>query len=369
MVDAKHISSVTADTRRPNVKAMKKYILDGIELITGARSPDFLWDADEKNVRQNRIKKRKTIRNSKPVKQSSRKVLLQTIPILPNIHEPVPATSPKPIVIADDTCTFDSMFFLFAALYIDNAKIAKRIKDSDKMFDEFVVAALSTSKMSKRVDKRGKALSKMFRERVVPQGFNVDGMSLIMPLAEMVEVLTKHSDMIYSANEYSVCKKCNNKIKDRTHLYLPLDNMSNWQYFIKNLQACVDKIDWTFDHVRKNCKCGMQMELKIKFNSIVLINLWPQYPYPYNDPVVYPYPMDKNQITKQIQLDGKKYDFRGAIEARGPHAVAHVIRNNGQWETYDDLVPTIAETPIAFTSNLYVYGKIRYFYRNVRALI
>lgn len=47
--------------------------------------------------------------------------------------------------------------------------------------------------------------------------------------------------------------------------------------------------------------------------------------------------MEKELISKDIDLNGTLYGLRAAIEYNSSYFKAHIIRNNKEWQTYDDL--------------------------------
>lgn len=337
---------------RSKTHAIKQYILNGINALVSNRNPHFYWGPDEKTKRKDKVN------GINSVQQSGNQLIPANIPILPNLKKLVPYPIPKPIIIAERTCSFDSIYQIFAALYKDNKEIAKRIDASKQPFDEFIKDSFSAKKLHETVQKRNELFRKMFHKRVKPiRGIsNVETMYMGMTSTEMLNALNKQSNFFYSAKEFAVCKKCKIKNEIKTHVTLPTFNY-DWKLFVQNMQLCIEDYEWTMDECLCE-KCKNKMELNVEYDSVILIDIEGQYPDYRNM-----YIIDEKEIPRTLEFKGKVYEFRGAVGYELDHGLAHVKRNNGHWQSYDGCKSTnVINTPSSFMSYLYVYGKFSYIF-------
>lgn len=362
MVKHANISDVVEDGRHPNYSKIKRYIMLGVKELTGKRITNFTFRTSKQNVTTSQ-QNISTVQVSAP--QSD-------IPILPQYSysdiNPV-VGSPVPIIIVIGPCGFDVIFTILATIYKDVEEVRNRVNQSNKSYDKLIKIAF-TKPMADAIAQRGKIFSEMFPSELVPKGPNVQEIISGKHIPVLIEKINKLSDIVYSAKEYAHCKRCNNTRIKKIHNFLPLKmyylNPNGHLDVIKNMQKHVDDMNWQFYEI---CQiCGQQMEMDIEYNSVVFIDMAVQFHYKGPRHSDYQYPVNKDEITKQIRLKGRQnrlYHLRGAIELRlinMNHVVANVIRNDKRWEMYDDLEDTVQVPLEEFTSIAYVYGGLDFFF-------
>lgn len=168
-----------------------------------------------------------------------------------------------------------------------------------------------------------------------------------MTLNEMFDVVAGNSDILYSVKTKIKCD-CNTIVGEKVSNYLPMNFKGDWQKIIGNLQAYIseekDTLDLCYD-------CFANKHIQIEYNDVVVIQIERAYP----DARIYK--IDLNKIT--IVLNGNIYVFRAAIEHSTSHFIAHILRADSTWESYDDMKnKKFFKTPNSFYS-------VQYFYVNI----
>lgn len=301
----------------------------------------------------NDYNRRNPVQSTRSIERSSGNGPPASIPILPNREKGVlPHSSPRPIVIMQNSCTFDSFCEVCFALYKDNREVARIIdQNKNRSIEEFILDALTSTSITETVDKRAKLWRRIYSPSWSNIGQNVKLIDLFMTPQRLFGIITKYSNIVYSAKEYSVCHRCNARNEEKVHIYLPLNNGIDQAYFASNLQTCIDQINWTANY--RICeRCQRQITLDIKYNAFVLVDMSVGF---FNE---YPKPLVRKTIQKNIMLGGRQYELRAAIQDQRGHVLPHILRNNGQWIGYDGAhYDDPIETPDEFASNFFIYGK------------
>lgn len=173
---------------------------------------------------------------------------------------------------------------------------------------------------------------------------------------EMYTALITNSDVMYSMKEYKECKSCNRNLDHKIHKYVAMSFKNHWSHVIQNLQQYVSDNNQCVQN--ENCEsCSAPLETILVFNEVVIIAI--ENAYPTDDC----FQFEREKITKSIVLNNKKYQFRAAVEHKSAHFIAHIMRNNKLWETYDGIRSAkIQRTPNSFFSVLYFYGELLFSY-------
>lgn len=291
------------------------------------------------------------IESKKPVKPNrSRHSILEAakpfsahIPILPNGNTTV-GNKKKPTVICRNTCTFDALYQTYAAFYKDIPKFANIIENSELEFDVLVKSSFNVEKEEEIIELRNDLICSTFPEKIVFGPENTRTIDAYMCMNEMFHTLQSKSTILYSMK--IICEDCSSEIDVRR--YIPTRFRGNWQYTIKNLDRYLDHEVYAYNNVCENCSSSRS---KIEFNEVVVIEIENAYP----DESIHP--IEKDEISKVIILDRIKYGFRAAIQFTNKHFIAHILRGNNKWETYDGLNNAkVQRTPKSFHSILYFYG-------------
>lgn len=121
----------------------------------------------------------------------------------------------------------------------------------------------------------------------------------------------------------------------------------DWASVIANIQSYI-----LFDEKTRNVcsECCKNLKVETKYNDVVLIHTENAYP---DDKM---YPMRKEKCCKAIVLNEEEYQLQAAIEYTSAHFIAHILRNNKKWESYDGVHSArVQQTPAAFHSVVLFY--------------
>lgn len=275
------------------------------------------------------------------------KPFTSSIPILPNGSTTI-GNNNKNTIICRNTCSFDVFFQIYAAFYKDIPQIAAAIDDSQYTFDKFIRESFNLQKMSDLVALRNKALFKLFPNKKTDGEKNTITIDIFMSVNEMLTSLHEQSHVLYSVTTTKTCKKCDYE-SQTTAKYLPTKMQGAWANVIANLQKYI-----LFDEKTRNVcsECCTKMEVKTEYNDVVVIHTENAYP---DDKM---YRMRKEKICKVIILHEEEFQLRAAIEYTSAHFIAHILRNNQKWGSYDGVRSAkVQQTPATFHSVVLFYVK------------
>lgn len=273
------------------------------------------------------------------------------LPILPN-GSTTHGNRKKKTIICHNTCSFDAVYQVYAAIYKDSKSIENCINESDCVFDVFIKKSFTKKTLEEVVEERAHLLCSLLEEKVVHCQENTITLDAYMCFNEMMKKLETISKVIYSMEEIKHCKTCNLNIDVKKHTYVPRKFKGDWRIILPNLQKYIYEMNESTDQVCETCFSLLDRETH--FAEHVIIDIESCYP---DDKI---HPFKKDDVSKSITLKNQTYDFKAAVEYKPGHFIAHILRNNNIYETYDGLRSSrIQRTPSEFYSVAFFYGKIR----------
>ncbi|KAJ6639372.1 NOF-FB transposable element, partial [Pseudolycoriella hygida] len=222
------------------------------------------------------------------------------IPILKNGHRTI-GTKTKIGILSTRTCAFDSTFQIFAACYIDKPSFAKKIESDDGELSTLLKNLFTNDEV---YDLRNKILVSMVPEKVIKFGTNVNAIDCEISVHSFFMKLAEKHSWCNSFDEYKKCHTCHfvsSKIQ---------------KAFIPTNLGIIDLTDIA------SC-----LKINTRLASAAL-------PRPEN---AENFIVKLSVISSEIVLGKQSFVLKGVIEYKSGHFVAHIQRNDGKWETYDDL--------------------------------
>lgn len=220
--------------------------------------------------------------------------------------------------LTQNTCAFDTIFQLYAAAYMDSPKFKKYAdKDTTSDFIELVKSFCDWGRMEEVQDGRETILYSIFEEKVKIR-------RRILELDCYMSVI----DMFIGITEEKRCPSCvNYSCLKKTSLPLNCINL-NIADFAKSIHFKPES-----KHCKK-CQVNMNIEIQRIFSPVVIIDL---------DGMQEP-KIPIAEIQKLMIINEESFRLSGLIEATGNHFIAHALRPDGCWHTYDGLRPTSTKT-------------------------
>lgn len=296
-------------------------------------------------------KPRKSNRNVNSILEKA-KPFSSNLPFLPN-GGTTKGNQSIETIISEETCPFDSIYQVYAAFYKDIKVIQEDIDQSECLFDEFIKKSFFAKKDSELIEARNHLLRAMFPEKVNRGRKNMTTLNIFMGINEMFDTLNSNSEVLCSVKSRDKCLSCDFIGNEKFHMYVPMKFKGDWKNIVQNLQSYVDTDVLTIGDENLCPKCESELDMQILLNNILVIHIELAYP----NTLIHKVEMSK--ISGEITIHDKQYEFRAAIEYGAKHFVAHVKRNNGVWQTYNDLKsPHTQKPPKSFYSVLYFYVKL-----------
>lgn len=272
------------------------------------------------------IKPKSTTRRCKtsilePIKDSSTLRVLMNA----NLCKKKKVNSPR---LTHNTCSFDTIFQLYAACYSDSSKFKEFAdKDTSSEFIKIVKSFCNCERMEVIVKERETLLYSAFDKQVKIQRKFLE-LACYMSDIDMFIGLCAKNPVLYSMTEKKRCRSCSNhSCTMKTSLPLSCVNLN-----ISSLTTSIHFKDQS--KPCEKCDVGMNMEIQRTLNPAVIIDL---------DGM-----QNQNisiaKIQQRLILQGEIFQLRGLIETTGNHFIAHALRNDGCWHTFDNIHPTAAKT-------------------------
>lgn len=222
---------------------------------------------------------------------------------------------------------FDSIFQLYAACYLDSHKFKQYADNNKSDFITLVKRFCNWETMDIAVDERATLLHSTF-DKIVKIQRKILQLDCYMSVIDMFIGLCSKNPVLYSMTEEKRCPSCSNHYRTmKTSLplrcaNLDIGNLSKSIHFKDQSKPC------------EKCNVGMNLENERTLNPVVIVDL---------DGTQNP-EISIAQMQQFLILHGKKFQLRGLIESTGDHFIAHALRADGLWHTYDDLRPASAKT-------------------------
>lgn len=224
--------------------------------------------------------------------------------------------------LTHNTCSFDSIFHLYAACYLDLSKFKEYAdKNSTSEFINLMKSFCDWEQIEAIFNQREILLHSTFHKKVIIRRKILE--LCYMSVIDMFIELCGKNNVLYSMAEEKRCPSCSNYSRTMK-TSLPLScvnfNIGNFNHSIrlKSQSKHCDK-----------CNVGMNMEIQRTLSPVVIVDLDGMQNS--NVPI--------GKIQQCLVLDGKKYRLYGLIKITGNHFIAHALRSDGLWHTYDDLHP------------------------------
>lgn len=245
------------------------------------------------------------------------------------------------------TCAFDTIFQIFAACFCDVESFAEKVRHDTSEFSK-LLQNIFVPKHDILKD-RTKLLLKLFPEKSIEFRRNVTAFDCQMSINEMFMKLALEHPILQSSSTLKKCTSCS-YVSENAGKSFVSTNLNSI-----NLMDLKDSI--IIKETASICPiCHSTLSMCSTFNDVLTFDI--------------EILNEQNQLVHQILLDfickelvvgGKLYILRGVVEyeAQLVHFKAHIKRNSGLWETYDDLYPAKpTKPPKIVTPVLLIYGSL-----------
>lgn len=259
------------------------------------------------------------------------KPLSRFIPILKNGHRTI-GTKKNTGIVTTQTCPFDSIFQMFAACYADLTSFASKVDQDDSMFSTLIKNLFSESEV---YNLRNELLLNLFPEKAISFECKLKAIDCETSVHHLLTKLVSKYPLLQSSEIWRECDTCTfrSEIISRTFVPLQLNiNLRDIQKFIK------------FNDSKKKCQncCGMT-KFSRRVNDVIVFDTEPTN---YNNIIRESYMIGLEDLPTTVIVDGRRFILKGTVEYTNRHFVAHVRRNDGEWQTYDDInYAKIRKTP------------------------
>lgn len=226
-------------------------------------------------------------------------------------------------VITCNTCTFDSLFQLYAACYFDSKSFKELAdKNTSSGFIRLLVEFCKLDKIEVILAQRQQLLHTVFHDRVETIR-NIRKLDCHMSFIDMFIALAEQNNILYSVTETRDCPNClRHDYITRTSLPISTENL-DVRHIDRSLRLRDRKI------FCGTCQAASEMHIVRSFSPIIILDL---------DGVTPP-GRPINEIQPLLNVQGDKYKICGVIDSLHYHFIAHALRCNGEWQTYDDIHP------------------------------
>lgn len=266
------------------------------------------------------------------------------LPVLKNANTWRARKTNQP-VITSNTCPFDTLFQLYAACYFDSKSFRELAdRNTSSGFIRLLVEFCKLGNIEVILEQRQQLLLAVFHDRVETIR-NIRKLDCLMSVMDMFIALVEQNNILYSLTE---TRDCPNRLRH--------DYITRTTFPISTRNLDVRHIDRSF-RLKNNtincgtCRAGSERHIVRSFSPIIILDL---------DGVTSP-GVKIHEIQPLLNVQGDEYKICGVIESLHYHFIAHVLRCNGEWQTYDDIHPNsrknISSTYIPNRPVLLMYSK------------
>lgn len=246
-------------------------------------------------------------------------------------------TSGKRPIQTINTCGYDSLYTIFAALYADLEEVKKQVDEliPDVPFCEMVSSMFTdekkTAKFSSLLRKRSSMLHALY-EGTEHVSYFENGLISIDCETNVNYLMQKLLPAdLYSYSRHSQCDRCNDTINsNRCFIDINMDLLE--QQTIKKLNNCL--LD-TLCNENKKCNCGGTKIFDMSFGHVIAIDISLKDRIP---------EMTLDEIPQCLNILGVIFNIFACVQYIGNdeigtqgHYVSHIYRRNSRWHLYDDL--------------------------------
>lgn len=335
-------------------------------MITSLNRSQSESDIDEM-IRKEKSEHWKTLKGSPPLLRRSRLSILnphnidyryQNIRLLRNgwTTKVRKAGAGKSIIVTD-TCAMDSIFAIYCAAYLDNNVTKDEVNNSNSENEfSFFIKSFFTSNGKPKVhyNNRTKLLQKIFTKEAYSNQITEDEHTMVVScmvgIAGFFEKLVSlDNGLIASVRKTRRCTDCDADDVKYYSAVMPLPVSIHAEVNINDIDRYISESnDNTF-----TCRdCGKKSIVSQDFNNIIAFEVEPL--------IKKRSRMKKHTISElkhTICVDGNNYSLFGVIEniPTIPHFVAYAKRNNGVWQSIDDLKNVIGTSKRITSTPMYVF--------------
>lgn len=285
--------------------------------------------------------------------------MAESIMLLKNGHS---SYRDKRCTQTSNTCPFDSLFVVVAAMYADHDHIKNQINslapDSELLsmiYDMFNDVGKTTVKHNALLRQRNVLLSSLFPAEEYECGLLVvdckANANYIIPKLLPTE--------LYSYVRIKECDRCGDKLlSKRCFVDIDIDEFERQR--IENLNKCLlDSLICEHEQPSK-CSCnGAKRIVETNFSNFIMIDLTLK-------EIIST--LSLCDIPDKIKILGLQFSLKACIEFIGTefteftgHYVSHVYRRNKQWEKYDDKKSQVLRSNIKNK----IKGQVLFYVRDV----
>lgn len=256
----------------------------------------------------------------------------RTVSILPNGAH----TKKSGKIVTSRTCSFDSLFFLFVLCYVDLPSFASEIDELNDLFSRMIRLHAQETKSTAEQRKKEATILQL-RNEFLKSIFKNDSQQndpkklLIIDCESTLDFMfCKICEVCPAANSIIKATNCEECLIDQKKSLKPYFPINAPKANPKNIVECLwDRMTYTGE----SCKeCNFELCSIIRPRKVVVFDI--DYSHG-NIPLV-----QLSAITNQFTYALQEYSLKAIIERTplcGGHFITHVKRNDGTWETYDDL--------------------------------
>lgn len=275
------------------------------------------------------------------------------VPLLRNGYTSKSRKAGKKSIIVTNTCAMDSVFAIFCAAYLDN-KVTKNDINCSTSANEFsfLIRNFFTSdeKPKFHYENRTKLLMKIFTKENYINQISDSKHSITVSCKSGIggffkKLVQTDNGKIASVEKTRQCLNCNYENVNYSSV-VPLHVSINSDVNLFEIERYIVNEDTAF-----TCReCGNQSIVSQQFKNIIAFEV---------EPFVHKR-MKKytiSQLKEKICVRGEIYNLFGLIEniPAIQHFVGHVKRNNGQWQSIDDLKTEIDTSRRITSISMYIF--------------
>lgn len=229
--------------------------------------------------------------------------------------------------ITHNTCSFDTIFQLYATCYVDSPSFKELAdKNTSSDFIKLLIDFCGWKNMEDLLQQRNELLHKTFNDKVTINRKILE-LDCYMSVIDMFIGLAKKNEILYSVIENRRCPVCSHhQCIKKTSLPISCRDLDLSQ-IDRSLRFKERQIDC------EKCDVEMKMEINRSISPVCIIDL---------DGMMDPH-IKIDRIQKSLSVQGEEYKFCGFIETCGYHFIAHALRSDGKWYSYDDMHPSVAK--------------------------
>lgn len=339
---SKHLDSISGMLKLRTAEqryAMENHELDQLEKSENETEengyyPEFMFQKENWKNKARKTPPKKAIKSTRSHRSHNSMLNLHShcmqAPLLPNGSD---LRRKGHSFIISNTCAFDSIFSIYAAAYLDFRSISIRMDEHECVLAEFIAKSIK-NKGYKFHEARADLLYNIYASNTeykdaIRGDSNITTLNCFTALGPFFMKLAKSNSIIMSIQHEKTCDTC----KDKFSSDLPLIPVSLENVCLQNIER---NLSHSYASKRSRCAtCDGEHSKEHRLADLIAIDVEPTEPT-----------CEKIcDIKDTIVIQNTQFKFYGLIEyvPTKQHFVAHVLRSNKKWQSYDDMchkVPT-----------------------------